>query len=77
VKNKEAQLAESPHEVSGMLLYAKTDNDSSLDKTYLMSGNRVSVKTLDLNLDFSSVRKQLDSIVDEYFPRTEPRKDPD
>lgn len=77
VKNKEAQLAESPHEVSGMLLYAKTDNDSSLDKTYFMSGNRVSVKTLDLNLDFSSVRKQLDSIVDEYFPRTEPRKDPD
>lgn len=77
VKNKEAQLSESPHEVSGMLLYAKTDNDSSLDKTYLMSGNRVSVRTLDLNLDFPSIRKQLGSIVDEYFPSAEPRKDPD
>ena len=77
VKNKEAELRERPHDVSGMLLYAKTDNDSSLNKTYQMSGNRVSVRTLDLNLDFPSLCKQLDGIVDEYFPSSEPRKIPD
>ena len=76
VKNKEAELRESPHEVSGMLLYAKTDNDSNLDKTYLMSGNRISVRTLDLNRDFLSIRKQLDTIVDECFSSVNPRKDP-
>lgn len=74
VKNKEAELSEIPHYVSGMLLYAKTDNDSGLNKTYQMSGNRVSVRTLDLNLDFPSIRKQLNSIIDEHFSCTEPRK---
>jgi 5-methylcytosine-specific restriction enzyme subunit McrC len=77
VKNKEAELRESPHEVSGMLLYAKTDNDSNLDKTYLMSGNRISVRTLDLNRDFLSIRKQLDTIADECFSSVNPRKDSD
>lgn len=74
VKNKETELSESPHDVSGMLLYAKTDNELSLHKTYLMSGNRVSVRTLDLDLDFSSIRKQLNNIIDEHFSCAEPRK---
>jgi 5-methylcytosine-specific restriction enzyme subunit McrC len=73
VKNKEAELKEIPHEVSGMLLYAKDNTDPYLDKTYLMSGNRISVKSLDLNLDFLSIRKQLDAIVDECFSIVEPR----
>ncbi len=72
VKNKEAELKNCPHEVSGMLLYAKTDNAPSLDKTYRMSGNRISVKTLDLNLDFLSIRKQLDGIVDECLSSSKP-----
>lgn len=67
VKNKEAGLSESPHEVSGMLLYAKTDNDSSLDKTYLMSGNRIAIKTLDLDCNFTTIKAQLNTIIEEFF----------
>lgn len=74
VKNKEAELSESLHDVSGMLLYAKTNNELSLNKTYLMSGNRVSVRTLDLNLDFPSIRKQLNSIIDDHFSCAKSRK---
>lgn len=32
-----------------------------------MSGNKISVKTLDLNQDFSKISAQLNAIVDEYF----------
>lgn len=67
VKNKEVGLSESPHEVSGMLLYAKTDNDSSLDKTYLMSGNRIAIKTLDLDCNFTTIKAQLNTIIEEFF----------
>ena len=67
VKNKEYELREEQHEVSGMLLYAKTEEEIQPDQKYKMSGNRISVRTLDLNLDFSEIRKQLDGIVEEYF----------
>lgn len=50
-----------------MLLYAKTEEEIQPDQKYKMSGNRISVRTLDLNLDFSEIRKQLDDIVEEYF----------
>ncbi|AGN16994.1 5-methylcytosine-specific restriction endonuclease system specificity protein McrC [Methanobrevibacter sp. AbM4] len=67
VKNKEAELSNQKHEVSGILLYAKTDEEKQPDFTYRMSGNRISAKTLDLNQDFDMIKKQLDSIVEEYF----------
>lgn len=68
VKNKEAEMAGSPHEVSGMLLYARTDEDSQPDKKeYWMSGNKISVQTLNLNCEFAEVRTQLDAIVVGYF----------
>lgn len=67
VKNKEAELMAKPHEVSGMLLYAKTDEEICPDNTYKMSGNKISVRTLDLNLNFEDIKKQLDSIVKEHF----------
>lgn len=67
VKNKEAELSNQKHEVSGILLYAKTDEEKQPDYTYSMSGNRISAKTLDLNQDFDMIKKQLDSIVEEYF----------
>lgn len=35
-----------------MLLYAKTDDAIQPDNSYIMSGNRISVKTLDLNVSF-------------------------
>ena len=69
VKNEEAQLtaAGTPREVSGMLLYAKTDEAVQPEGDWLMSGNRICVRTLDLECDFPQVRAQLDTIVAEYF----------
>ena len=46
VKNK----AVAGGEVSGMLLYAKTDEAVLPNNSYMMSGNKISVKTLDLDL---------------------------
>ena len=67
VKNKEAELADRPHEVSGMLLYAKTDEDIYPENAYRMSGNRIEVRTLNLDGDFDSIRKHLDGIAEKYF----------
>jgi 5-methylcytosine-specific restriction enzyme subunit McrC len=67
VKNKEIELSEQPHEVSGMLLYAKTDEAILPDNSYKMSGNKISVKTLDLDCDFSEIAKQLNAIVEAHF----------
>ena len=67
VKNKEEELKNQPHEVSGMLLYAKTDEDIYPDNEYKMSGNLISVRTLDLDVDFSVIKKQLDNVVVKYF----------
>ena len=53
--------------VSGMLLYAKTDEVVLPNNEYKMGGNAISVKTLDLDCDFSEIRKQLDDIVAVYF----------
>ena len=67
VKNKEAELAEEPHEVSGMLLYAKTDEEVYPENEYRMSGNKIEVRTLDLDGDFAMIRDQLDGIVEKYL----------
>ncbi len=48
--------------VSGMLLYAETDDAIQPDQDYQMSGNRISVKTLNLNCDFSEISARLDAI---------------
>ena len=67
VKNKEEELKDIPHEVSGMLLYAKTDEDILSNNEYKMSGNKISVKTLDLTGNFDSIKQQLNKIVNNYF----------
>lgn len=53
--------------VSGMLLYAKTDEEITPDNEFKMSGNKISVKTLDLNKEFTDIAKQLDKIVVDNF----------
>ena len=63
VKNKQEELKDRQVTVSGMLLYAKTDEQIVPDNTYQMSGNQISVKTLDLNCGFDEIREQLDSII--------------
>ena len=68
VKNRDKDFGDEPHQVSGMLLYARTDEMIQPDNTYQMSGNQISVKTLDLNQEFSVIAKQLNEIVTEHFP---------
>ena len=67
VKNKDSEFGDKPHKVSGMLLYAKTDETIQPDNTYQMSGNKISIKTLDLNCEFSEIAKHLSAIVKEHF----------
>ena len=67
VKNKDTEFVNEPQRVSGMLLYAATDEAIQPDNIYQMSGNQISVKTLDLNRDFSEIAAQLNRIVDEHF----------
>ena len=67
VKNKDAEFRSQPHCVSGMLLYAATDEAIQPDNSYQMSGNKISVKTLDLNRNFPEIAAQLNAIVDEHF----------
>ncbi len=49
-------------EVSGMLLYAKTDEDISPDIETSVMGNKIYVKTLDLTKRFTEIEKQLNDI---------------
>lgn len=67
VKNKAAECKEYSCEVSGMLLYAKTDETVLPDHSYIMSGNKISVRTLDLNCDFKHIARELNKIVIDYF----------
>lgn len=68
VKNKESRMADQPHEsVSGMLLYAQTEDEGKIDEEYLMSGNKIAIKTLDLNSDFAAIKKQLNGIAFTYL----------
>lgn len=50
-------------DVSGMLLYAKTQEQITPDNEFVMSGNRIMVKTLDLNLAFPSISEQLEKVL--------------
>ncbi len=67
VKNKQIEHQGNNVEVSGMLLYARTNQSIQPNSEYVMSGNKISVKTLDLNYDFDLIKEQLDEIIFEYF----------
>lgn len=64
VKNQDTKNDGS---VSGMLLYAKTDEEVTPDGEFYMSGNKISIKTLDLNLEFEDIKKQLNNILISHF----------
>lgn len=64
VKNKDAKCSGN---VSGLLLYAKTDEDITPDYEFSVGGNCISAKTLDLNKEFSEIKETLDKIVELYF----------
>lgn len=52
---------------AGLLLYAKTNEIEYPKEDYKMSGNKISVDTVDLNQDFNKIKKALNSIVEKYF----------
>jgi 5-methylcytosine-specific restriction enzyme subunit McrC len=61
VKNADAAKTGS---VAGMLLYAKTDEAVTPNSDNVISGNRISVKTLDLSQRFDGIRLQLENIAE-------------
>ena len=63
VKNKDRFSDKS---VSGMLLYANVDGQNP-NVDYMMDGNKISVKTLDLNCSFSVVKQQLDAFANSWL----------
>lgn len=67
VKNRDYQFGNEIHKVSGMLLYAETQEKIQPDNVYMMHGNKISVKTLDLNVPFKKIANQLNEIANEHF----------
>lgn len=67
VKNRHYEFGDEENKVSGMLLYAKTEEEIQPDNVYQIHGSKVSVKTLDLNLQFHEIAEQLNSIVKQHF----------
>lgn len=64
VKNKDSG---NTGNVAGMLLYAKTKEDIVPDADFVVGGNKISVKTLDLNVEFEEIAEQLNGIADGWF----------
>ena len=67
VKNRDYEFREEEHTVSGMLLYAKTEEEIQPNQVYQMHGNQISVRTLDLNLPFVDIAGQLNQIAESHF----------
>jgi 5-methylcytosine-specific restriction enzyme subunit McrC len=59
VKNSDT---EATGNVAGVLLYAKTDEAITPDAEFNIGGNRISLKTLDLNQDWSAITGRLDEL---------------
>lgn len=53
--------------VSGMLLYAKTDETEILSEKYVMSGNNIFINSLDLTNEFETVEIELRNIADKLL----------
>lgn len=53
--------------VGGVLLYAKTNDEVFANNDYIIGGNKISVKTLDLNTEFVNIKTQLDELVEAFF----------
>ena len=67
VKNKDAQFGDESHEVSGMILYAQTDETVQPNNTYWMSGNKITVRTLNLDCNFNEIAGQLNEIAEDFL----------
>ena len=61
VKNAQAALGRD-HTVSGLILYAATDEDVLPEASWSIAGNEIGATTLDLDRPFADIRAGLDSI---------------
>jgi 5-methylcytosine-specific restriction enzyme subunit McrC len=59
VKNKDKNATGN---VAGVLLYAKTDEAVTPDDDFNIGGNPISIKTLDLNQDWTGITSQLEDL---------------
>ena len=64
VKNEDK---ENTGNVAGMLLYAKTRDEVIPRTDFSTGGNRISARSLDLDVRFDKIKEQLDDIVAEYL----------
>ena len=64
VKNMDA---ESTGRVSGLLLYAKTNELKVPDCRCSVGGNTIAAQTLDLSTDFNEIKDRLDKIANEFL----------
>lgn len=53
--------------VSGVLLYAKTEEAITPDYKYSIGGNIISALTLDLNKDFNIIKEKLEDLITNYL----------
>ena len=60
VKNMDV---ENLGKVSGVLLYAKTDEAVVLDQEVTLAGNKFIMTTLDLNQPFENIARQMDNVI--------------
>lgn len=65
VKNYAA--TQNSETVSGMLLYAKTDEETIPKAEVSIGGNRFIIRTLDMNQNFTMIKKQLDEIGEKWL----------
>ena len=64
VKNQDVQHSGN---VSGMLVYAKTQEAITPDCMFNLGGNQIGACTLDLNQNFRQITTQLDRIAERFF----------
>ena len=64
VKNKDRQTS---GKVAGVLLYAKTDEIITPNSDFVIGGNRISLKTLDLGQSWTDIADQLESLCSWLF----------
>lgn len=60
------ELRENDVEVFKMLLYARTNENIQQDSDYIMGGNKISMKTPDLNHDSEMIKQQFDKIATDF-----------
>ena len=59
--------------ISGLLVYAKTQEAITPDCLFNLGGNQIGARTLDLNQDFRQITAQLDGIAQQFFGKTPQR----